>query len=81
MAEKKISKSKNLESYAKSLWRSASQAIEAREREYAGKIKVCVTYMGPSKRARKVCKTLTPKQVAKLVGIPRGSKITRVTHF
>lgn len=81
MANKKIRESKGIDRHIKDVLRASRRSIEARELEEAGKLKVCVTYMGPKKRARKVCKTLTKKQIAKLVGIPRGFKIARVTHF
>lgn len=35
-------------------------------------MKICVTYVGPKGRSRKVCKKLTKKQIARLVGIPKG---------
>jgi hypothetical protein len=81
MARKKVGKRANISNYVNDIMRQARQEIDISKRQRTGRLKVCVTYMGPKKRARKVCKMLTPKQIAKLVGIPRGLKITKVTHF
>lgn len=67
--------------YLKSLMEQGRAEYEQAKRMAAGKLKVCVTYLGPKARARKVCRVLTKRQIAKLIRIPKGAKISSVTRF
>jgi site-specific recombinase XerD len=41
----------------------------------ATRYKMCVTYYRPGKRSKKLCKSLTEKQIKRLMGLPKSASI------
>lgn len=41
----------------------------------AYRFKACVTYYQRGRRARRVCKGFSERRIAKIMGLPKGSKV------